>query len=133
MSEDDQARKRRKAFGAALGEAIAVRGVTQRELGRLLGGMTQSAISAWKSGEAEPSTATVFAVERRLELPPGHLSRHLGYLPITTDRAASTFEEVVLGDPLLDEVQKRGLLALYREFLGRDGSRAAAAPPGGTA
>lgn len=113
-----QDRRRLKDFGEELARAMTVRGMTHRQLGDELGGVTPSAISAWKSGAAEPSSRTVFAIERALQLPPGHLSRHLGYLPVDGKRSAdSSVEESVLIDPLLDDVQKRGLLALYRVFI----------------
>ncbi len=88
--------KRVREFGEALARAMSVRGMTHRRLGEELG-VTQSAISAWKSGAAEPSPRTVFAIERALELPPGHLSRTLGYVPISGRPAGTaSFDEVVL-------------------------------------
>lgn len=115
--QSDEAR--RAAFGDALGDTLAVRKVTQRVLGERLGGITQSAISAWIAGQSEPSREMVFQIEQVLELPPGNLSRHLGYLPPSAaDSTPVTFEDAVMNDPLLDETQKRGVLALYREFTG---------------
>lgn len=109
--------KRLREFGETLTQAMNVRGMTHRRLGEELG-VTQSAISAWKSGAAEPSSRTVFAIERALELPPGHLSRTLGYLPVEGRRIVNaSFEEVVVADPLLSEDQKRGFIALYRSFV----------------
>lgn len=108
--------EKRKAFAAALVEARTVRGLTQTELGAEVG-IGQPGVSAWEAGENQPEPEMVFAVERVLELPPGHLSRHLGYMPPDSDgQVTATFEEVVMGDPLLDEGQKRAALALYREF-----------------
>jgi transcriptional regulator with XRE-family HTH domain len=112
--------ERRKAFGAALGEALQVRGLTQAQLGQQLGGITQSAISQWRSGDVDPGPETVFKVEKALDLPPGHLSRHLGYLPPSAENKTSlTTEDMLINDPLLDDIQKRGMLAMYREFTGR--------------
>ncbi len=70
----------RQAFGTAVAGALAVRDLTQRALADALG-VKQPTVSAWLSGESEPASAVVFELERVLELPPGHLSRHLGYLP----------------------------------------------------
>jgi transcriptional regulator with XRE-family HTH domain len=124
MAEDRSPGARRKAFGVALASARSVRGVTQRSLGELLGGTTQSAISAWEAGEAEPAPDTVFTVEQALELPGGHLSRILGYLPASTDGVkASSVPDAVVADPLLDDLQKRGIIALYRELTGQRKSR----------
>lgn len=121
--QSDEAR--RQAFGDALGDALGVRKTTQRALGDMLGGVTQSAISAWIAGQSEPSRDLVFQIETVLELPPGNLSRHLGYLPpeAATGKGGMTFEEAVMNDPLLDETQKRGVLALYREFTGHRPAR----------
>lgn len=120
MMVDKPAAERRKAFGDALAEALQVRGVTQAQLGQQIGRITQSAISQWRSGEAEPNPETVFKVEKALDLPPGHLSRHLGYLPPSAENTTSlTTEDMLVNDPLLDDIQKRGMLAMYREFTGR--------------
>lgn len=109
----------RRAFGQAVGGALALRDLTQRAIAETLG-VKQPTISAWLSGESEPASAVVFELERALELPPGHLSRHLGYLPPDALEAAPpTFEAVVEADPLLDEPSKRGLLAMYRELTTR--------------
>lgn len=107
---------RTEAFGAALASARSARHLTQRRLGELLGGTTQSAISAWEGGEAEPSPETVFAVEEALGLPGGALSRLLGYLPLGEREVASPVSAAIAADPLLTEAEKRGLLALYEEF-----------------
>lgn len=108
-----------ETFASALVDAVSVRRVTQKHLADELG-TTQPAVSAWTRADAEPAPSTVFALERALELPPGHLSRLLGYLPLdAVEGSAATFEAVVSGDPILDETQKRGLLALYREFASR--------------
>ena len=124
MPEDRSAEARRRAFGAALASARAVRGITQRALGERLGGTTQSAISAWEAGEAEPAPDTVFSVEVALDLPGGHLSRVLGYLPCGPDGVkASSVPDAVVADALLDDPQKRGIIALYKELTGQRKAR----------
>ena len=105
-----------KAFGGALASARSARGLTQRRLGELLGGTTQSAISAWEAGEAEPPPETVFAVEEALGLSGGALSRVLGYLPLSEGNVPSPVPAAIAADPLLTEAEKRGLLALYEAF-----------------
>lgn len=120
-TKEDPAVARRRRFGEALGEAMGVRRVTQKSLGALLGGVSQPAVSAWISGDAEPNPATVFECERVLQLPPGQLSKVLGYLPPSAVAVTTGFEAVVMGDPLLDEPAKRGLLAMYRELTGTRG------------
>lgn len=113
-------RNRLERFGRELAAALATRGLTQRELGEALGGTRQSAVSSWCSGQAEPNPATVFGIERALELPPGRLSRHLGYLPVGGDRGVDgDVERAIAGDPFLDPVEKRGMLAMYTELVSR--------------
>jgi transcriptional regulator with XRE-family HTH domain len=123
MADDRSPDARRRSFGAALASARTVRGITQRSLGERLGGTTQSAISAWEAGEAEPAPDTVFTVEKALDLPGGHLSRILGYMPAADGVKASSVPDAVVADPLLDDVQKRGIIALYRELTGQRKSR----------
>lgn len=111
------------AFASALVDAMNVRRTTQRALADELG-TTQPAVSAWTRADAEPAPETVFALERALDLPPGHLSRLLGYLPLDAGTASeSSFEATVVGDPLLDETGKRVLFALYRELVSRPSAR----------
>lgn len=112
---DKPAADRRRAFGDALAHAIAVRGLTQRSLAEHLG-IAQSTTAAWKAGNAEPAPETVFEIERALELPPGHLSQHLGYMP-PGETGRQSFEEVVADDPLLSDTMKGSILAIYREFV----------------
>jgi transcriptional regulator with XRE-family HTH domain len=107
---------KRKSFGKALASARLASGLTQRQLGELLGGTTQSAVSAWEGGEAEPLPDTVFAVEQLLGLAGGALSRALGYLPAHEGGVASSVPAAIAADPLLGVKEKRGLLALYEEF-----------------
>lgn len=108
----------RKAFGAALADALAIRGVYQADLADTLG-TTQGTISGWVTGKSEPETPEkAFAVERALDLQPGTLSRHLGYVPPDLD-AVMTVEAAVLHDSLLDDQNKRGILALYKELTRR--------------
>jgi hypothetical protein len=62
----------------------------------------------------------VFKAEDVLELPPGHLSKLLGYLPPTAvEGPSANFDELIAADPLLDDTQKRMILALYREATSR--------------
>ena len=113
---------RREAFGRAVAEAMAVKGMSQAELARRVG-LTQAAISAWTSGANVPDPDTMFRAEKVLELPPGHLSRHLGYYPEPDSERAWSYEDAVMADPLLTEDQKRYALALYREFISKNPRR----------
>jgi len=87
----------------------------QEELAGLLG-TTQSSVSGWVNGKYEPSAATVFAMERVLELEPGTLSRPLGYLPVDPASHSVTVEGAI-ADSQLDEDDKAALAAVYRALL----------------
>lgn len=113
LTMERDAADRMRAFGAALAEALSARSVTQAQLGEQLG-ITQSSISAWKSGTAKPEPETVFEVERLLDLTPGHLSRHLGYWPEPSETRAMTFEEAIRADDLLDDDVKEALIRVYQ-------------------
>lgn len=99
-----------------------MRRITQLELGEQLG-LTQSAVSSWRVADAVPDTEMVFAVERALKLPPGHLSRHLGYYPPAAVNKAATVEEAALNDTVLDEAGRRAVIAVWRELSTRASTR----------
>lgn len=118
--QEDEARR---AFGDELGRVMNVRRMTQKALADATG-RSQPSVAAWIAGDTEPEAKTVFRVEEILELPAGHLSRLLGYLPPSAvESPSASFEELVTTDPLLDETQKRGILALYREFTSRQATK----------
>jgi transcriptional regulator with XRE-family HTH domain len=68
----------RSSFAEALHDRLA--GVDIAAVAADLGA-TQRTVRSWARGERVPPPATVFALERHLNLPPGALSTHLGYLP----------------------------------------------------
>lgn len=103
------------AFGDALADALSRLGWAQRTLADALG-MSQSTISHWKAGTSEPPPRTVFAIEKTLNLPPGELSRHLGYVPARHVPALSV-EDAIAGDPRLSPQHRRVLRATYRELI----------------
>lgn len=118
MTDDDTPEARRAAFAKALSTLMAARGVTQSELAAKINVSAQSSVSAWKLGQAEPERETVFAIERALGVRPGHLSRHLGYLPVTASKVKiSTTEEAILADPALDDNAKQIVLSTYRAII----------------
>lgn len=107
---------RRARFGDALAEAMRVRQITQAALGELLDEMRQSSISAWRTGSAlPPDVETVFRLEKALKLAPGHLSRHLGFLPAKRATAPSV-SEAIMADSHLDAAGQRILLTAYQEL-----------------
>ena len=104
------------AFGDELQRAMHAMNVNQLTLARKLK-MTQSAISSWCTGAAEPRCETVFAIERALRVEPGTLSRHLGYLPARPARREHvTVEQAILEDTALDASAQSALLATYEAF-----------------
>lgn len=107
----------RAGFGRALGDSLSVRRVTQRELADRLG-VKQPTVSAWISGDAEPAPEIVFRIEEALELGPGTLSRHLGYLPPAAVKTSAGVETAILDDPTLSIDAKNALLGAYRAVAG---------------
>lgn len=106
----------RVAFSRALEAAAAAVGATsQRELarrGREAGiERGDQAFREWLKGETEPSRADVAILERLCNVKPGHLSRHLGYVPVGVSTEA-TLEQLILAEPVLSDESKRILLAL---------------------
>lgn len=102
------------------------RGLSQRELATSLGRATHTVFYRWAEYKAEPQPAEVFAIERVLEVPPGTLSRHLGYLPPEARSAApikATFEEAIRADPDLNDLGRRTLRAVYAEVTRKPGKR----------
>jgi transcriptional regulator with XRE-family HTH domain len=123
MSTSDP-RARRRAFARELLDVMAVKSVTQRALAERVS-LTQGAISGWCSGASEPVPAKVFEVETKLELPPGQLSRHLGYVPVDGEQHAGRqhYERVVLDDPALSNQNKRVLLTAYEAMVAPEANR----------
>jgi transcriptional regulator with XRE-family HTH domain len=115
------ARERRQQFGAALAEARKLAGLTQRQLAERVD-VVQSVVSSWETGERAPDQFDiVFEVEDALDLSPGRLSAHLGFLPITLDgeSAPLTATDGITADPDLDIAAKRSLLESVKAFKGR--------------
>jgi transcriptional regulator with XRE-family HTH domain len=50
-------------------------------------GVSERAVRSWARGERSTSPEVVFALEQRLGVPPGALSRHLGYRPLARGEA----------------------------------------------
>lgn len=107
----------REAFGRALTDARAARGLTQKELGKLVG-VTASAVSGYERGVFAPDSSIVFDLEQSLGLRAGHLSRHLGFAPPGTKTVTSGVEEAILNDPYLSAADKRQMVRWYRAVAG---------------
>lgn len=98
----------RDAFASAL--RVAMMGVRQSDLAGHVG-LSPDAVAKWLSGTTEPQPRTVFAVERYLELAPGELSRHLGYVPVGEPPAVL---DAIERDPRLTPEARTILIGTYR-------------------
>lgn len=97
------------AFGDALDQALRAADITPAVVGAHVG-VTDDAIRKWAKGQVEPPPWRVFAVERLLELAPGELSRHLGFVPVGV---ASVFAAID-ADEALSERDRKVVRAAYR-------------------
>jgi transcriptional regulator with XRE-family HTH domain len=101
-----------------LADALKRSGMRQDDLARRLD-TTQSSVSGWINGKYEPAAETVFAIERALNVDPGHLSRPLGYLPVDRGSASIGVEAAIAESLLLDGDEKAALLAMYHVLVTR--------------
>jgi len=101
-------------FTAALNREMKQANINQSELGRRIGS-APSMINAWLKGNtAQPDLSKVRDIERALELPPGHLTRHFGWVPYEED-ATTDVVAAVEHAPITDG-QRDALLLLYNLF-----------------
>lgn len=101
------------AFMGALRAAFAASGLRQEDLGARIG-YTQRGISGLLTGRSLPQTPQVtFRLEEALNLEPGALSRHVGYLPVGNDRLAVSVAEAILADAGLDDEARSLMLQTY--------------------
>ena len=114
-SSDEQ----KMAFSAALRAAMTAAGIeTPAELarrGQAVGvDRTAETYNTWVKG-SEPSRGELLALEALLGLEPGHLSRHLGWVPVDVD-TSMTIEQMILAEPDFTDAQKQVLLALIESM-----------------
>ena len=108
--------QQRKAFSVALKAAMAAAGVesaAQLHRRALVTGIdkTSSAVGHWTTGHSEPSRPEVLILEQICEVEPGHLSRHLGWVPVGISEE-TTIEQMILADRDLTDANKATLLGL---------------------
>ena len=118
-STDDQ----RRNFAEALTMYLARANMRPADLMRALQAegfpAHQASMSHWTKGQAEPVRHVVYAMELLLNLQPGLLSRHLGYLPtFAVSIAPVDVETALLADDRLTPDQRQLLLATYRTLIG---------------
>jgi transcriptional regulator with XRE-family HTH domain len=75
--------------------------------------ISQGSVSAWLAGKQTPGTDAVFAMERLLAVPPGALSRHMGYLPLSAVEV-QTVAEAIAVDPDLTAESRIVLTAAWQ-------------------
>lgn len=91
--------------------------MSQDDLARRIG-KSQSIIARYEAGELSPvDPDIVFALERALRVPPGTLSRHLGYLPSDVRETPFTVVDAIQHDAVLLPSNKRALIRMYREYV----------------
>lgn len=117
------------AFGEELEEALRSRGMSHAMLASTLG-VAKSTVFTWRSGLSEAPYDLVFEMEQELQLPPGYLSHHLGYLPVESDYVPvqvgrrgpvrdplADFEDFLATDDLLGDDDRARLVLLYRKLV----------------
>lgn len=86
---------------------------TQARLGAALK-VSWHAVGSWEKAIWAPAPEKVFELERLIDLPPGSLSRHLGYVPASG--AHLSVLAAVDADPGLDAESKQLISSLYRKL-----------------
>lgn len=122
--------ERQRNFGLHLTEAMRIAGYRQRDVADALN-FSQSAVTYWCRGGSVPSPPTiVFDLERLLHLPPGHLSKHLGFVPTSTstEDADPVARAAISAASGLTVTQKRVLLAQLDEWQSAENTDATVAP-----
>lgn len=110
MSERGPSGAELAAFGEALAGAIHRSERSLKEVGDHVG-WTADYINKLTRGERIPNPWAMFDVEQFLDVPPGELTRHLGYVP--TGAPPSVAAAIEADDGLTAEA-KRLVVATYR-------------------
>lgn len=119
MAESSATSAQLESFGRALAATLEAKGLTSGALLHIPSATTvegsRSTVTSWLRGRSEPSRPKVLALEQTLELPPGTLSRHLGWLPLDAVEIPDV-ETSILADPDLSPAQKNILLSALQDF-----------------
>lgn len=104
------------AFGEATRIAREAAEYTQTDVANEMG-YSQTAVVMWEFGQHSPPPEIVFKLERMLQLKPGALSQHLGYVPV--DLAGkrpnlTSVLEIIMQDTSLDERSRKAFFDLYK-------------------
>ena len=111
--------EQKAAFSAALRAAMASAGIAEvtdlARRGQAVGiDRHAQTFNTWVNG-SEPSRGEVLGLEVLLGVEPGHLSRHLGWVPVEADPSV-TIEQMILAEPDLTAAQKQALLTLLESM-----------------
>lgn len=112
--------EQRKAFSVALEAAMQSAGIRSTadlyRRGTAAGiERTQDTFSTWCRGEVEPTRPDLLIIEAICGVEPGHLSRHLGWVPVGINNSV-TIEQLILADPDLTDANKATLLGLLEQL-----------------
>jgi transcriptional regulator with XRE-family HTH domain len=105
-----------EAFREALKQAREDSGMSLRALAEAVEA-SHTVVAQWERGEHAPRPPRVRMLEHVLQLPPGSLSRLLGYWPTEATDAPVGVIEAARADPRLGERDRRILTAVYRELV----------------
>ena len=106
------------AWANAVRQALRDVGWSLDRLGDALGVRKQS-VGRWLTEPAPPPPPVVFAIEAALEVEPGSLSAHLGYVPAGLAKVDGV-AAALRADDQLSARDKRTVLNLYRSLAGLD-------------
>jgi hypothetical protein len=112
--------EQRKAFSVALEAAMQSAGIRSAadlyRRGTAAGiDRTADTFNKWCRGETEIALTYVVILEQVCGVEPGHLSRHLGWVPVDADPSV-TIEQMILAEPDLSAAQKQALLTLLESM-----------------
>jgi transcriptional regulator with XRE-family HTH domain len=106
-----------EAFSEALKRAREDSGMSLRALADAVEA-SHTVVAQWERGEHAPRPPRVRMLEHVLQLPPGSLSRLLGYWPAeAADAYRVCVIEAARADPRLGERDRRFLTAVYLEIV----------------
>jgi transcriptional regulator with XRE-family HTH domain len=116
----------RRQFGEALRSERRGCGISQRVVGYHAGRYSGSLVGQWEAGASTPSADAVFALEEFFDLPPGGLSRHLGFAPL--GELGHDVSAAIEADPRLTDAWRKMLTATYRAAISESGGETASKP-----
>lgn len=119
-ADDADRRPLREAFVDDLYRLMEQRKISQRQLSLDLDLASHTVFNRWRHLASEPTPEQVFRIEEYLRVPPGSLSRRLGYLPLTAVKVQPTVDlgAAIDGDAVLPDWGKQILRTAHQEIMG---------------